>query len=246
MWIFAATLITVLTAQENTIDRAGRAAESFWGQFTAVQSKERVTQTKVKADGKILASQLEEFDYVSFLKASNRGLMVEESRVSRSKAVKGAAPFLITSGFPALLLMFHPDFRDRFEFTEVPGIADPSTRRFAFKSKPETASMSALKLQDHLYPILWKGAATLDASSGAIRRIEADLAGSMEDLGLSELHVEVDYGPAVLAGSREVFWLPARATISLKTPRQAWRNVHEFSDYKKFSVTTSTREGRPE
>ena len=106
--------------------------------------------------------------------------------------------------------------------------------------------MSALKLQGHLYPILWDGAATVDASSGAIRRIEAGLAGPMDDLGLSELHVEIDYGPATLAGTREALWLPTRATISLKTPRQAWRNVHEFSDYKKFSVTTSTREGRPE
>ena len=246
MWIIAATLITILAAQENTIDRAGRAAESFWGQFTAVQSKERVTQTKVKADGKILASQLEEFDYVSFLKASSRGLMVEESRVSRSRTAKGAAQFLITSGFPTLLLIFHPDFRDKFDFTEMPPVPDPAIRVIGFRSKPDAASMSALKLQGHLYPILWDGAATVDTSSGAIRRIEAGLAGPMDDLGLSELHVEIDYGPATLAGTREALWLPARATISLKTPRQAWRNVHEFTDYKKFSVTTSTREGQPE
>jgi hypothetical protein len=102
--------------------------------------------------------------------------------------------------------------------------------------------MSALKLKDHLYPILWNGTATVDAESGAIRTVEAVLASQMDDLGLSELHVQVEYGPTMLSGASQAFWLPVRAAISLKTPRQAWRNVHEFSDYKRFSVTTSTRE----
>jgi hypothetical protein len=67
----------------------------------------------------------------------------------------------------------------------------------------------------------------------------------MDDLGLQELQVELDYGPTVLPGSSQTFWLPVRAAISLKTPRQAWRNVHEFSDYKRFSVTTTTGDSQP-
>jgi hypothetical protein len=223
-----ASVAIPLWAQEGTIDRASRAAESFWEQFPAVQCRERVTQTKLKADGSVTTTHAEEFDYVAFLKSTNRGLAVDESRVAHNRRVgEDNERLLITSGFPTLLLMFHPDFRNRFEFTEL------SPSQIDFKSKRDTPSMSALKLKDHVYPILWKGTVTLDAVSGSIRRIDATLAAPMDDLGLSALQVEVDYASTML---------PVRATISLKTPRQAWRNVHEFSDYKRFAVTTSTRE----
>ena len=243
MWTIIASLIVLISQQLSTVDRAGRVAETFWAQFAAVQCKERVVQTKLRADGKVTATHAEEFDYVAFLKATNRGLSVEESRVPRGKRVEeNQERFLITSGFPTLLLIFHPEFRSRFEFSETAASPGDGVRRIAFRSLANSQSISALKLKEHLYPILWNGTATVDAESGAIRRMEAVLGSPMDDLGLSELHVQVEYGPTMLSGASQAFWLPVRADISLKTPRQAWRNVHEFSDYKRFSVTTSTRE----
>jgi hypothetical protein len=235
----------LLASQENTIDRASRAAETFWQQFTAVQGKERVAQSKLKADGKPAETHIEEFDYLAFLTATNRGLSVEESRVSRAKTVEEKrTQLLITSGFPTFLLMFHPEFRDRFDFAELPANSGNAVRRITFSLKRGAQSLSGLKLKDRVYAIPWKGTAMLDPESGAIRRIEATLGAPMDDLGLSELHVELDYQPTALAGTTQIFWLPVRAAISLQTPRQAWRNVHEFSDYKRFSVTTSTRDSQ--
>ena len=242
-------LIIALTApQETTLVRAGHIAEAFWDQFTAVQCKERISQSKLRLDGKVVSSHFEDFDYVAFLKSTSRGLEVEESRVARPRFPENVhGPLLTTSGFPTFLLMFHPDFRNRFEFTEVsPDAAGDGLQRIAFKSKPEVPSMSALKLKDHLYPIFWKGTATLDIATGAVRKIEAALGAPMDDLGLSELRVQMDYSPFKLGGSTQMFWLPVRAVISLKTPRQAWRNVHEYSDYKRFSVTTSTSDNEPQ
>lgn len=242
------TIVTLFLAlaepQENVINRAAQMAESFWTQFTAVQCAERVVQNKLRKDGKVTVTRTSEFDYVAFLKEEGSGFSVEESRVQRSAAPSEPQQhLLLTSGFPALLLMFHPDFRSRFVFEE--GTADENRGgavRVIFKSKPEAHSMSGLKLKDRLYPILWKGTAWLDPTSGAVRRIEAALAAPMDDIGLADLRAEVEYAPAGLAGVQQPFWLPARATISVKTLRQEWRNVHEFSQYKRFSVSTSTRE----
>ena len=244
MQTLVSSLILLVTLQESTIDRASRSAETFWQEFTAVQCKERLSQTKLKPDGKVLETHSQEFDYVAFLKSTSRGLLVEESRVSRDgSGTEKNERLLVTSGFPTFLLLFHPEFRDRFELTEISATPGDTARRIAFKSKAGPDSMSALKLRDHVYPILWKGTATIDGKSGAIRRVEAALDVPMDDLGLSELQVELDYGPTVLAGASQTYWLPVRATITLKTLRQAWRNVHEFLDYKRFSVTTSTRGG---
>ena len=100
--------------------------------------------------------------------------------------------------------------------------------------------MSVLKLKDHIYPILWRGTAWIYPNTGAVKRIEARLGAPMEDLGLLELQAELEYMPVFLPGAREDFWLPKRAAISLRSQRQVWRNVHEFSGYRLFSVTTST------
>ena len=241
MKTIVALILAMTATQETAVDRAGHAAESFWQQFTAVQCKERISQTRSRLDGKVLASHFEDFDYVAFLKMSHDGLSVEESRVARpSFPEQVPGTLLTTSGFPTFILMFHPDFRERFEFTEVFAAEPAGLRRIDFKSNAEAQSMSALKLKDHLYPIYWKGTAIVDASSGAVHKIEAVLDRPMDDLGLSELRIEVEYSPAKLAGVADAYWLPARATISLKTPRQAWRNLHEFSEYRRFSVTTST------
>jgi hypothetical protein len=240
----ATVFLALAEPQDSVIDRAGRMAESFWTQFTAVQCTERIVQNKLRADGKVTVTRASEFDYVAFLREERSGLSIEESRVARSAApLESQQQLLLTSGFPALLLMFHPEFRGRFVFEE--GSADEirgGAVRVAFKSKPEAQSMSGLKLKDRVYPILWKGTAWLDPTSGAVRRIEAALAASMDDIGLADLRVEVEYAPASLAGAQQPYWLPTRATISVKTLRQEWRNVHEFSQYKRFAVSTSTSE----
>jgi hypothetical protein len=42
------------------------------------------------------------------------------------------SPLLLTSGFPALLLIFHPDFRDRFR------VKDPANRAAISRSERAT------------------------------------------------------------------------------------------------------------
>jgi hypothetical protein len=236
-------ILSALLAQEAaTIERAGRTAEVFWDQFSAVQSLERVTQSRLQADGKVLASRTTEFDYVAVLKMRASGVAVEESRVARGTGqLDTADQFLLTSGFPALLLMFHPDFRNRFEFWESPAPDAPSgTVRIGFKSRTGERSMSALKLQSRFYPILWHGFAWIEPGSGNIVRIEAGLDAPMDDVGLSELQAQVEYRPVAIEGGLQYYRLPSRATVSVRTPKQQWRNVHEFSAYKLFKVTTTT------
>ena len=245
MSAIVAMLVVVLTAQAITpLDRAARTAESFWDEFTTVQSVERVTQTKLQDDGKVVASHTSEFDYVAVLKARSASVAVEESRLPRANAEMGTTDqFLLTSGFPTLLLMFHPHFSKKFDFWESPDPNAPAgSIRMAFKSRSDERSMSALRLKGRLYPILWRGFAWIEPTTGNVLRIEASLATPMDDVGLSELRAEVEYKPVALRGSEQSYRLPSRATISVRTPKQHWRNVHEFTGFRLFTVTTSTRE----
>jgi hypothetical protein len=203
---------------------------------------ELVTQFRLREDGKVLSTQTTEFDYVALLEPRSGGIAVEESRVLRSRASETKDSFLLTSGFPALLLMFHPDMRGKFQFHDSP-VPEESERtdRIAFRSKPEERSMSALRLKERLYPILWKGFAWIEKGTGNVVRIEASLDSPMVDLGLSELRADVEYKPSDLRDGGVKYQLPSRVTVWVRTPKQQWRNVHEFSGYRLFSVTTSSR-----
>ncbi len=245
-----AMIVLQLAAQSTTpLDKAAQTAELFWDQFGAVHSVEQVTRTELKENGKVASSQTAEFDYVALLKPKANGLAVEESRVSRSNAASDRADqLLLTSGFPAFLLLFHPDLRDKFDFQMSPDPAAPAgTVRIAFKSRPGVRSMSALKLNGRLYPILWQGFAWVQESTGTVSRIVATLDGPMDDLGLAELRTEVEYKAVRIQNSGQTYNLPARVTVSARTPKRQWRNIHEFSNYKLFTVTTftSSKDGRP-
>jgi hypothetical protein len=241
------TVLTMLMLQTGTpstpMDRAAQRAELFWDQFSAVQCIETVTHTKLQTDGRVLASRAEEFDYVAVLKPRAHGIAVDESRVPRSTTDKAdATPLLLTSGFPTLMLLFHPSLRNKFDFEESPGADVPSgTVRIAFRSRPDQPSMSAVKLQGSFFPILWKGFAWIEEATGNVVRIEVSLGSSMEDIGLSELRAEVDYKSIALRNTGSRYYLPTRVIVSARSGQQQWRNVHEFGEYKVFSSTTVTR-----
>jgi hypothetical protein len=204
---------------------------------------ERITQTKLKENGKAASTLTTEFDYVALLRTRANGVAVEESRVPKTNTKEQQTePLLLTSGFPALLLLFHSDFRDKFAFENSPDpVAPPGTIRIAFTSKPGEHSMSALKLHDRLYPILWRGFAWIEERTGAVHRIVAALDSPMDDIGLAELRAEVEYKPVPLRDMSGTYNLPARVTVTAGTAKSHWRTVHEFSGYKMFTVTSSTR-----
>ena len=66
----------------------------------------------------------------------------------------------------------------------------------------------------------------------------------MMDIGIDQMNAEVEYGSVLLTGQPTPYWLPSRATISLRSPRQQWKNVHEFRSYKVFSVNEHDHDAR--
>jgi hypothetical protein len=96
----------------------------------------------------------------------------------------------------------------------------------------------ALVLRGREYPLDLAGTAWIDPSSGAIAKITAGLENGLPDLGLQELQSEVEFAPVSFRNVAEASWFPVVATIDVETPKQHWRNVHRFTDYKRFSVST--------
>jgi len=62
----------------------------------------------------------------------------------------------------------------------------------------------------------------------------------MQDLNLKVFNSEVHYAAIPFASAPKPYWLPVTATIDVETARQHWRNIHQFTNYKKFSVESES------
>jgi len=230
-------------AFDSLLARTERRIEQFWDQFSAVTCTETVEQEKLADDGKVLIKKRSAYDYLVLLLLSGGDLTVQESRLLQGKPGKESDRALLsTSGFSTMVLIFHPHFRESFTFTDEGADPEkPALRRVHFIHTQGKRSPSVLQLRSRDYPIEWQGTAWIDPATGNIARIEAGLKASLSDIGLQKLESEVRYAPVTFAGLTDPPWMPAAASIEADTVHQHWRNVHTFSGYKQFSVSTDSK-----
>ncbi len=232
---------------QSLLEGAGQQVERFWDQFSAVTCIETIEQEKLSEDGKVLVKKRSAYDYLVLLQFSGDDLMVNESRVLQGKPAKESdRALLTTSGFSTLVLIFHPRFQASYVFTdEGSDPQTPSLHRVRFAHVRGRRSPSVLQLRSREYPIEWQGTAWIEPSTGSITRIQAELKGPLEDVGLQKLESEVCYSQVALSGAKELPWMPATARIEADTKHQHWRNLHQFTAYKQFSVSTDSRTEAP-
>jgi hypothetical protein len=227
------------------LTRAGQQAEVFLEQFSEVKCTEKVSQEKLKKDGKVEKDAESTFDYLVILTNTGGELSLNESRLAmrESKPDKQKTSLLVTNGFATLFLVFHPYYSGSFEFTDMGdgAVNGHRYRTVGFKHIRGTRSLAALSLRGREYPLEISGRAWIDPQSGSVVKIVSTIGSTMQDVGLTAMDSEVDYAPVPFRSLPETYWFPARATVEVETPRQHWRNTHIFSDYKLFSVSTEEK-----
>ncbi len=227
---------------DAVLDKSSRQISAFLEQVSNVKCTEYVSQLKLDKNGHPEYAESATYDYLVLLQGSADDLLLNESRIPvghdqrRTKNI----PLLLTNGFSTLFLIFHPYYRNafRFSFEGEDVVGGERLLRVHFEHLPGRRTPAALAVRGREYPLDLTGTAWLHAE-GTLARIEATLGTDMRDVGLRSLSVQVDYAPVRLPGWTQVYRFPVLATIEVETLRQHWRNVHRFSDYKRFLVGTS-------
>lgn len=228
------------------LERAGKGVVRFLDELAAVKCTELVRQIRLAKNGKTEYEEESSFDYLVLPQTLAGEVSLVESRQAEKEARhKKDLPLLVTNGFSTLALIFHPAYQASFEFTPLDDEVLDGRRyaRVHFRHIKGTRSTAVLVLRGREYPIDLEGAAWIDQDTGWIRRISAGLEFSIEDVGLRTLRTDVEYGPVPFPGVRQPYWLPATATVEVETPRQHWRNIHQFSSYQRFSTSVKSTIG---
>jgi hypothetical protein len=150
---------------------------------------------------------------------------------------------LLSNGFATLFLVFHPYYAEAFKFTLAgeETVGGRVLEKISFEHIPGMKSPAALALRGREYPLELAGTAWIDPQTGSITKIEAGIADTLQDVGLNALSSEIDFAPLTFPDSKDVYWFPTQARVEVETPRQHWRNLHQFTAYKKFSVSTEEK-----
>ena len=234
------------TAQEQLdvlLERTAKQVSFFLDLISEVNCTERVLQEKLTDNGKVVEKEATTYDYLIILSTSDGDLNLVESRIAPKDAKqqkKIRAPLLISNGFSTLFLVFHPYYAASFQFTREgeESLNRHTLTKIHFQHIPGMRSPAALAVRGREYPLDINGTAWVDAATGVIAKLTANIDSGMEDAGLRTLHSEVRFAPVTFHDSPESFWLPAQTTVEVETRHQHWRNTHRFSDYKRFSVNT--------
>jgi hypothetical protein len=206
-----------------------------------VKCTEQVRQEKLGKDDKVELKEDSTYDYLVILTNTAGELNLSESRlpIHQAKRDRKNTSMLLSNGFATLFLVFHPYYSAAFTFSLAgeEAIAGRTLEKISFQHIRGMKSPAALALRGREYPLELSGTAWIDPQTGSIVRIEAGIADSLQDVGLKSLTSEIDFAPLKFPDSKE-YWFPTQARVEVETPRQHWRNLHQFSAYKKFSVST--------
>lgn len=233
------------------MDRASQQLTGFLEQMSDVKCTEHVTQVKLDKNGHTAYVEDSSFDYLVLLQGSGDELLLNESRLADShneQRNKKNVPLLITNGFSMLMLVFHPYYRNSFDFQAMPDetISGRHLAVLRFTHIPGTRTPAALAVRGREFPLELTGTAWIEPETGQVARLQIGLAKDMSDVGLKSLAAEIDYAPIQLPGWNQTYRFPSVATVEVETLRQRWRNVHHFTHYKRFVVDTSSSVVNPE
>ncbi len=224
----------------ETILKARKAVDGFFGQASNVVSKENVSQMLIGTNNKPYYREDSVFEYQLMTSDRSGMLRLTENRESRKAAFRDPyKSLLITNGFASMLLVLHNRYEASYNFE--PLLEEQSEGRtllkVQFKAVPGAASPAAIQLSGRNYPLQLQGDLWIDEQSGAVVKLVSSLDGGMDDLGLHDIRSEVHYAHVEFHDPEEAYWLPTSAVIDVETPKQHWRNVHRFSEYRRFHVT---------
>jgi hypothetical protein len=229
-----------LARANGTIVHARKLIDNFFEQTSNVVCTENVSQTVVGKNNKPMYREESAFEYQLLSSSRSGALRLTEAREARKAAFRDASKtLLITNGFASMLLVLHQNYEPSYQFEPVSEevIEGRTLIKIHFKPVPGSSSPAAIQLQGRNYPLQLKGDIWIDEESGAVVRLTSSLDGSLDDLGLHDLRSEIHYSIVQFHDPEEAYWMPASAVIDVETPKQHWRNVHRFTDYRRFRAT---------
>ncbi|MBA3915881.1 MAG: tetratricopeptide repeat protein [Acidobacteriales bacterium] len=224
---------------EHILSVTGTHMDEFVEDLAKFSAVEDLLHERLDKAGYPLTRESRKFDYVAAVSRPSVGaLTVQEFRSGRYNSDE-LPDRIVTNGFPALALIFHPDLRDGFEM-KCEGLGQlnsQATWLIHFQQREDRPK----RIQDYVidgvnYPVDLKGRAWISADQLQIIRIETELVKPVAAIHLEYEHQITEYGPVNFVSQKTQLWLPKQAEVYMDFRKRLYYRKHSFDHFKLFSV----------
>ncbi len=234
--------------------------ETFFRNFPNTACRERVRQERLAPDGRLEAHAQQEFQYLVFVKSADLAAEWEEDRTdAKGRPVQRAGPggfSFLTSGYAMAGAYFHPSHRfgSRFRYLGRQRAA-PYAHVIAFAQKPEMqdllgtfavnsrAGITGVNMKSIVTMV--QGLAWVTPETCQIVRMRTDLLAPRPDVSLTRSTTDISFSEIEFPNIAQRFWLPEEVVVTMDWNGKTYRNRHQYSDYRVFTVQSYQQVDRP-
>ena len=237
-------------ALDDVVQNAGKRLQELVKNVDRFTATELVTDESFNKWGLPSFPEKAQFDYIVSMEETRRGALSVEEYRERRAASKGFPEAVMTTGLPALVVIFHPIYAGNYEMT-CEGLARWNgglAWQVHFrqrKDKPNTIRSYRTGLEGQGYPVALKGRAWIAADSYQIVRLETSMVAPMPQIRLAAEHVNIEYAPVQFRKGALEMWLPANVEVYYDWRGRRVHRRHSFSNYLLFSVDDKQRISAP-
>lgn len=234
------------------LSSVGKNVEAFFKNFPNTVSLEEIHQEKVSRRGRVGGSLDQKFHYLCLMPEDNSELAFNEYRANMTgdagqpQGLKDG--FMLTSGFASASLIFHPLYQSdsNFKYLGQEKVDGRDTYVIAFAQRPEKSRINGIfKMGPTSMPTFSQGLAWIDAENYQIVRMHTDLLRPLPEVRLEKESTEINFSENHFKSVSGSFWLPREVKVSVDWNGHAMRNLHDYSDFKLFSVGATQKVSNP-
>jgi hypothetical protein len=153
-----------------------------------------------------------------------------------------------TFGLTSLVMIFHPSYRDGYEFS-CEGLSHwhgSKAWQMHFRQRPDKPSrIRGYTIDKHVFPVALKGRAWIAADSFQIVSLETDLVAPVPEIPLNAEHISIEYAPVQFHAYKKELWLPQSAELFVDFGVRRIHRSHHFSEYMLFAVEETQKISAP-
>lgn len=220
-------------------DESAKRVHDFIDSVNKITATEKLDNELLDHSGFPSVRESRSFSYVVDIQEVRKGMFNVEEYRNGTADPELFPQHLATRGLPALVLIFHPDYKDDFEVS-CEGLSrwgGGLAWQVHFRQRSDKPSrLRRYRVGGRITLVSLRGRAWIAADSFQVVRLEADIVSPLPEIRLKAEHVSVDYAPVVFRKRNQKLWLPQAAELYFDYKGRRMHRRHRFSNYLLFAV----------
>jgi len=235
---------------DDVLQKAGSQLLTLVHDVDRFTATETLTHESINKYGIASAPEKRRFDYLVSIQDLRPGYLGVTEFRNGGGAQTEFPDGIVTSGLPALVLVFHPYYAPNYEMS-CEGLSRSSgglAWQVHFRQKqgkPNALKTYQFGLNGPSYSVALKGRAWISAENYQIVRLETDIVGPVPEIKLLAEHTEIEYGAVTFREGNVNLWLPQSAEVYFAWRGRQVHRRHSFNNYLLFGVDEEQRIATP-